>query len=276
MKTVRDAAITWVSGLEYCSFPELEVYFASLERCGFEGDRLVFTHDMEPSFRAKIEKRGFRVIDIRPEAIEWEIRDRFLAVWNFLCRNEGRYRYIMLSDSRDVLFQRNPIEYLERRYQVGEEFLLLVEEGMPHSTSEWNMNAQAACQKHVKRFRLNFSNWPVVNSGVEIGTQRRIKDFAFLLWSTTLLPAEPVFEQAMLNYLAGYLRSDSDYTFINPTSCPLVATGEVIKLGQLQPPPTFENGMWGNPALGESYYIVHQWERTPHGLSIARSYGVTP
>ncbi|MCB9030029.1 MAG: hypothetical protein H6619_03185 [Deltaproteobacteria bacterium] len=268
----RDATITWASGEGFFNQPGFEVYIQSILRSGFEGDKLIFTTDIPEKWRERLNQLGFNIVTVNPQIIEVVVRDRFLAYWMYLAENAERYRYIIATDARDVIFQRNPIPYLSAKFLPHSDFVLLTSEGMKHCESDWNMRDQYGCQKNVKRFVKDYRNWPVINGGIQLGTAKQLKDFFFTLWSATLMTNGECTDQGVLNYILSFLEKDPNIFIDNPAKSVLCATGEVIKNKLMDPMPLFENHQVINSNTMETYILYHQWDRTSHAEELQKHY----
>ena len=172
---------------------------------------------------------------------------------------------MILSDSKDVYFQKNPLEAIHQ-----DPFLFLFSEGFQHRQSEWNINDQIKAQVRLRDFSKNCLDWPVVNSGFIIGTFQEVKQLAFLIWSCTLMNGGNCTDQAILNYLVQYLKDDPVYKIHEPTNNLLVATGEAVSQKLMQPDPYFQEGKLYCSLVNKPYFVFHQWDRTIYKNDILR------
>jgi len=115
---MTDATIGVIRGM---SWPDLRPYAVSLSRCGFIGDKLIFVENVSPEVRSNLGLLGFTVIEVQTPP--WEGNDRLLPEYwsygyhrfgNVLRSLAGRsFRYLIWTDTRDVVFQTNPSTWLE-------------------------------------------------------------------------------------------------------------------------------------------------------------------
>lgn len=178
-----------------------------------------------------------------------------------MLENKSSYEYCVITDSKDVVFQSDPLPVPSK--------VVLVDEGMMHSQSGWNMIDQFEAQANVREFRTDYSKQPVLNGGVVLGTTEGVKNYLFLLWSNTLRAIGRCTDQGVLNYLYADLQHDSDYLVVDPNSSSVCLTGEAVKEGFVTP--IFKNGIFFHKS-GEAYAIVHQWERTIHKAEVLAHY----
>jgi hypothetical protein len=264
-----DAVLTWASGKDFCKLPSLKVFVNSLNSCGFNGDKLVFTHDMEIEFREYLEDRGFKVIDVLPSEVNLVVRDRFLAWHRHLCKVS--YRYVMLMDFKDVCFQRNPIEYLAKSQQTG---LWFVSEGKLHEDCDWNSKDQAVLQNYSlkpKNFVVPdtvWKKWDVICGGTILGLADSVKNLILSVWSMNV--GTHCTDQAVLNYIYHtFYHLENNVAVADPQFCPLVVTADLPS----KPSPTYSHGRIYHSLLDEQYYVWHQWDRTPYARWILELFG---
>ena len=274
-RTYHDAvSLTYLSGDKFFEQDLVNVYLESLSTY-FPGDKIIFTHDLNIPNREKLEEMDFRVIDTYPENVLCVVLDRWYPVWQFFCNEGKNYKYGIITDAKDVVFQDNPIDFLKTIDK--EEFLLLHYEGMSHGESEWNMMDQGKIQNNLRR-QVPYKKAPVFNGGSQAGTPGRLRELAFLIWSGMYLylrkPGLEEFasDQAFLNYLSFEMLKDPSVVVADPGKDWYGATGEPIKKGIANHPVEFKDGKIINPELGRPYALVHQWERTAYAEEILKSY----
>jgi len=111
-------------------FAELEPFLASLRHSGFPGEVCIFVSDVMPEtvqqlqdYRVRVERPGQSA---QPRMTH--LSSRFFTYLDFLARHGGNYRYVMLTDLRDVVFQSNPfagtlpadIVFAQERCRLGD------------------------------------------------------------------------------------------------------------------------------------------------------------
>lgn len=256
---MTDAVFTFINGAEYCKSADLQVYIKSLLECGFKGDKVIFTSEMPIEFRCDLVEKGFIISEFPKEEIYWLYRDRHLAYYNW---NSGHdYRFIIQTDSRDTLFQKNPVEYLENRF--GKEpgnHVLLTSEGFVHAESPTNTSNQGHYQKGLAKHQRPFANWPVINGGTVAGTGKRILYYDLAIWFAGLGRVARDGDQAITNYARYYFQRDESVSVADPKESTWCITGEGLNVKKYTPLPI------------DAYYLFHQWDRTSYADSIRRKY----
>lgn len=262
-----DLAITYMSDETkgFCGSPMVMVYANSL-RDNFIGKRVILTHRMAEKQEAIFVAMGFEVFRI-PAPEDHIFFHRWKAVHDYLC--EGDYGHVLMTDCRDVLFQRDPMEEIGFFLGRFPEMILLSDEGVTHMESAWNFNEQQQLSSSIRTGQYEFLDWKVINAGVVAGTQSALRDFAFTMYMATLVRArEDTTDQCYLNFLY-YTRRCNFYLAADPLISRFAATGNTMKERDMP----FE---WIGGELqmdGRSFAIFHQWDRTPHRGEILTAHG---
>lgn len=104
---------------------KLKYWINSIKMSGFNGDIALILMNCDKETVKKVHDAGVIIIGFVQDA-EGNLKhqsgmpihtERFLHIHNFL--SDKIYRYVITTDVKDVIFQRNPIEYLEKN--LGEE-----------------------------------------------------------------------------------------------------------------------------------------------------------
>lgn len=111
-------------------FADLEPFLASLRHSGFSGDVCIFVSDVSRETVRQLQDHRVRVE--RPgqsaQPRMTPLSSRFFTYLDFLARHGGNYRYVMLTDLRDVVFQSDPfamalpadIVFAQERCRLGD------------------------------------------------------------------------------------------------------------------------------------------------------------
>ena len=120
---LQDMVIAVIRGMKW---PALRPYAVSLDRSGFRGTRVMFVENVDREVRENLKRLGFVVVDRLPMVPTDEERRLMPEHWiygvhridpvvTFLKYNPARY--VIWADVRDVVFQTNPVLWLERNIQ---------------------------------------------------------------------------------------------------------------------------------------------------------------
>ena len=121
------------------------VYVNSALKNSPDADIVLLTHDMPKDVRAKLIIKDVKVVDVPETEVMYIYRDRHLAFWNYLNDHGHKYKYVMVCDCKDVVFQKSPaawvpdwqsrFENIKGNTDFLNHFVILVSEGfkMPAS-----------------------------------------------------------------------------------------------------------------------------------------------
>lgn len=247
-----NAIITWASGKEFCKNPGIKVFVNSLNRCGYKGHKIVFTHDMDIDVREYFEKNNFEIIDVNPNECKWVVRDRFLA-WNKFLQ-KSNFSHVGLFDCKDVVFQADPLLVWRG--------LTLISEGKKHKDCDWNTQDQKNLRKSNYYFSTyEFKEDPVICAGTIMGDKNEISNLCASIWTSTLLSGRCT-DQAVLNFL--YKNVYSKACLSNPVLDNICLTADLPK----ESPPIIKDGLFCNALTGRPYQIYHQYDRVPENKKI--------
>lgn len=265
----------------YTDYDVLKPWVQSIKNTGFTGDTVLFAIGTTPELVKKLSEEGVLVIPIPKNDSMMIHMQRFIHIYNFLKQNEGVYRYVVSTDVRDVIFQKNPFDYLEHRvdamYTTG---IVSSSEAIKIKDEEWNR----------ENIRKNFGDYfynevcenEVCNVGVLAGRSELIKELCFYLYQFSLNRADWVCDQAAYNMLLGtklwgskaYVSRLKDAWAVNAHVTNKPDLVEKLKPYLLEEAPTMsENGQIVN-SEGNPFYIVHQYDRVPEWMEyFSKKYG---
>src|SRR4029453_17306794 len=128
-------------------FGQILPWVASLESCGFRGDKAMIVYNAAFGLVDQLVERGFLVItfdrDERSGRFSFEdsvgeqiLVSRFFHIWCLLSDRVGvGYRYVVCADVKDVVFQANPSDWLEQH--LGDKSLNVGSESVRFTDEPW-------------------------------------------------------------------------------------------------------------------------------------------
>lgn len=153
--------------------PQLWNYVESIDRCGFEGDKIMVVYEIDQPTIDYLKLKGWELYQF---SLQGHIHmKRLIDMYSVLETLGTEYRYVITTDVRDVVFQKNPSEYLENNLKSG---ILVSSENVLYIDEAWGM----------KNIREGFGELPLgryqtersCNVGVLAGEYKYIKDLLFL------------------------------------------------------------------------------------------------
>lgn len=275
-----------IAGASNYSWKDMKIWVRSLKMTGFTGDIIICATNIAKETVDKLISEGVRVEvygkdnghgsfvsdSTMPPHVE-----RMLYIWNFLDKHEIDYDYVITTDIRDVLFQKNPIDWLENNGP----FLAASGEMIKYEDEPWNN--QNLMQAFGPFFHEKFKTMPVNNVGILTGQTRMIKDLLFMIFQMSINRPIPVVDQVVYNVLLRQFPFFTKTTFTYNDDAWAVNLGtseEAVKsgagdLGAMyrnrlddyrklyigDQPKLDEEGYVVN-AEGKRFCIVHQYDRT--------------
>lgn len=183
----RDLVITASSGY---TFEQVRCWLNSLDRSGFDGERVVVVANGEPSLISELRRRQCTVVTrdelagdiLQPQDKPFADADicveRFILYWAFLkARTRANTRYVIAVDVRDVVFQLNPSDWLSRH--MGDKKCVVSSEGITYGDQPWNRaNMIETFGSHVFEYMKDRLVW---NCGTIAGELGLFRDLSLVL-----------------------------------------------------------------------------------------------
>jgi hypothetical protein len=247
-------------------YPFVEPFFESLKTTGFKGDVVIFVSEtVSKTTKRSLKKSGAILIDylssypfkhdyahafknILPDASISNYR--FVLYLQYLLANPDKYQNVMLTDIRDVIFQKNPFAETQ-----GKRINVFLEDPIQtFRTSE--LNYQWSSAANGKEVTDGILDEVVSCAGVTIGETTLILDYLDYIKKKLEFRNELpwAFDQGIHNGYVYDFKPAGMRVFKNDD-------GYVSTLGAYQPYQTNSRGEVIN-SEGKSYAVVHQYDRS--------------
>lgn len=267
----NNLALTFASGHEFFKDECFWVYIRSFFKNVFDSDLVIITHEMSEDVESTLLETGvFEVVRVPAAEASFLYRDRHLAYWKYLNSHGHKYKHVISTDSRDVVFQTNPFNWISEwksrydniqgRHDFLEHFVILAAEGFKMSQSGFACIEHFEFERDVPRPYLKEDrNRSVLNGGTFLGSSRAMQDWHFLVWITSIKTIGRCTDQATVNWLMYYLDEDDTYQISHPQRDHLCLTGEGVKEGAVEPILKTDGKLYS--PQGKLYCMIHQWDR---------------
>jgi hypothetical protein len=250
---------------------ELRVWANSLNESGFAGDRVVIATGVEAALVERLRRRGYKVVvpsdgeRLRDARGQLPILvERFFFISKFL--EASRYRFVVLTDVRDIVFQENPSAWLEANVPDGD--IVASSEGLRLRDEWWGrfMLSRAFGDEAYRAARDSES----FNAGVIAGRPEQCRRLCLEIVRLSTGRAVRNADQAAYNLVLNSRPWRSKLRPVRhdePWACQAGTVADPIQLPQFRPrlidvQPTFDGAAVRTPD-GEPYAIVHQYDRVP-------------
>jgi SAM-dependent methyltransferase len=252
----------------------------SIKQCGFGGDFAAIFYNTDDETKDNLIRAGFILYPMDPTritrgfayAFPFEVMlHRFFAYYEFLSTltDIDKYRYVIATDVRDVVFQSDPSVWLEQN--MGDKKICASCESLRYRDEPWGNASMSAGYPLLYEY---MAARPIWNAGVQAGEIKLMRDF----WLQLSLAGAAAFEaadQATYNILLS-LRPWSDTTLFtmgeDGWACQ-VGT-QALEQPALMEPAQRWDGSHSITSLGRRHAILHQYTRiTQWRECVERVYG---
>lgn len=284
------------------TWDDLKYWVNSIKQTGFTGDIAIVATNITKETIDKLTSEGVQISAYGKQTEDGGFVsdnkiaphvERFFYIWNHLQMLKDRYRYAIVTDTRDVIFQANPSPYLEETCFVRP--LIGSSEGLRYVDEPWgHKNIEETFGKYF--MRLIEGNL-ILNVGVIGGHADYVRDLMLMIFQMSINRPIPIVDQAVYNFLVAH-QPYSDALFIannkEKWAVQLGTTKYAIEAGSgdigraaMNDPAAMDlylnNYLDIQPEIkghevlnenGEKYCIVHQYDRVPSLLSeVIKHYG---
>jgi hypothetical protein len=169
---------------------KIKYWANSIDRSGFDGYKALIVYNMDKNTAQKLTEKQFMLIGCSQYDEEKGfvfvgntniMVDRFLHIQNFLAMLDKPMdvNRVIITDVRDVVFQKNPTEWLDKNYLKSFD-IVVGSENMTYDNEPWGKNnlAKSFGEYFLERKREH----PIYCAGVIAGDLDSIKDFCLNLW----------------------------------------------------------------------------------------------
>jgi hypothetical protein len=286
-------------------FYQIKPWINSINQCGFQGDKMLICYNIDFDTVNEIEKNGFSAITFnkdnrkkkwyyirenkfnilinrffhlekilnkihyKPQNKFNVVVDRFYHIWMILNKIKTDYRYIITTDVKDVIFQKDPSIWLENN--LGDKKIIASCESLKYKDEEWGYN------NILNSFGLilshHISNNLIFNCGVLAGEFYNMLDLFLNIYlicngMNQYIQGGGGPDQAALNIIL------SMEPFKNITKITMSEEGWAAQLGTTGPHVEQKLGKYlveNTPiynqevktSTGIPFVIVHQYDRIP-------------
>ena len=223
----------------------LKNYIQSIERCGFQGDKIMIVYDIDSDTVDYLKSYGW---ELYKSQLNGHIHmHRLISIYITLKELNRDYRYLITTDVRDVVFQKNPSLYLEENLKKD---ILVSSENVLYKDESWGTKniLEGYNPLLLDRYKEEVS----CNVGVLAGKYESIRDLL------------------LLNYLLSQSGNTQHYT--DQSSFNFIIHNKLVKdniqIEGLETNWALQIGTLDNPKLigqqtfkVDDYFIVHQYDR---------------
>lgn len=292
-----------IGGASNYGWNELKYWVNSIQRSGFTGDIVLVATNITKETIDKLVEKGVKLSIYGKQDENGNFTahsngaphvERFFYIWNFLRELGDDYDYVITTDTRDVVFQYNPTEWIDENISGGYDGLIASSEGLKYEDEPWgNNNLKEAFGPF---FHNIYKNTLIHNVGTIAGEMAYVRDLMFMIFQMSINRPIPIVDQAVYNVLLQKKPLKEYVKFTtneNAWAIQLGTTAEAVKSGfgdigmsvaqnpsnmilyqakyQDEQPIFNEDGFVANQR-GDKFVIVHQYDRTSWKQKIMEKY----
>lgn len=256
----------------------LEIFVNSIKQSGFSGKKIavIFTSDIKTL--DYLESQGFTLDLYGCKPVEWGVTyqgeeinslkenvfsDRFYRYWKLL-REVDPSCYSIVTDCRDVVFQRNPASWLDRHLLNTNLEIVVSAENMMYKDEEWNKTNMI---NNFPEFSESVMEKIILNAGVIAGKNSALADLFSSIYLTALAgrkqrsPKLTSTDQSAYNLImqSSIWKERALFSDIKGNWAAQMGTIAAYPSEINFPPSIVKNSLVN--IYGEEYYIVHQYDR---------------
>jgi hypothetical protein len=181
----------------------------------------------------------------------------YYILYKWLNENIDSYKYVMHSDLRDVVIQKDPFVFFESNPEINMFYSL---EGMKIIENECNLWWSQSLRKVLRFHNTPYEDEFVINGGIFGGKIEHVINHCLMMYSNTnRLTQFNIVDQQFLGYLSQFLKQNPKNMLCHPYKDTFACTGEAIKRDNVE---VYFDGKYVTNKEGEPYCIFHQWDRT--------------
>lgn len=284
-----------IGGASNYSWNELKYWINSIIKSGFNGDVILVATNISKETIDILTTKGIKLSLYGQKQEDGSFKshsngaphiERFFYMWNTLnMLDEKQYRYVITTDTRDVVFQSNPVNWLEKN--LNQYKIVCASEGLLYKDEPWGNNN--LLETFGPYFHNILKEELIYNVGTIAGEHSYIRDLMLMIFQLGINRPIPIVDQAVFNFIIQQ-KPYKDIILKTPND-----SGWACQLGTTIHAVESENGdigfkMGNNPtnkimysttyvdsqpiigtdgyvtnALGDiPFTITHQYDRIPH------------
>jgi hypothetical protein len=235
---------------------DIKPYVESIDKSGYDGGKVMLVYDVPTETIEYLKSKGWDLYS--GELHQHIILQRFIDSYKLLENYEDET--VIWTDVKDVVFQRNPIEWINTH--MGSE-LMAFSECVHFKDDSWavvNAGTSYPMEWEWLQHKISYC------AGTIVGKGYALKDLFIEIyrWSLTTSNTGQLSDQAAYNVLINLNHFKENVQFVEQEAGFVTQLGTVwVKRNELpitEPTPIYKDGKFYNQN-GEEFVIVHQYDR---------------
>jgi hypothetical protein len=195
-----------IGGASNYSWDQLKYWVNSIKKSGFTGDVVLVGTNLKKDTIDKLTDSGIQLSlygkktengDVIAEQNGAPHVERFFYIWNTMNSLKDQYRFAITTDTRDVIFQKNPSPWLEETLIMHS--MVCSSEGLRYKNEPWGNNN--LLQTFGPFFHDKMKDNYIYNVGTIAGEFKLIQGLMLLIFQMSINRPVHVVDQAVFNFL---------------------------------------------------------------------------
>jgi hypothetical protein len=239
---------------------DIKPYVESIEKSGFNGEKVMLIYEVSTEVIEYLTKKGWILFQSQLE--EHIILQRFRDMYVIL--NQYKTDWIIWTDVKDVIFQKDPIGWIEDNSSFTK--LFAFSECVKLKDDPWAVVNTGS--SFPMEWQLGLSDKISYCAGTIVGDLESMRDLFIQIyrWSKTTANPGQLSDQAAFNVLLNLEQFRTSTQLVNQEKGFVTQLGTVWckkdELPILEPTPIYKDGKFYNQN-GDEFVIVHQYDRDP-------------
>lgn len=253
----------------------LKFWANSLDKTSYDGDKCVVLGNVSETTVKEFQDRGWKVICLGNYASGYynfklpphlTIHLARFDILSNLLNSTTDYEYVIHTDTKDVVFQNNPSEFV--RNNIKNKKIMCSSESMRYGDEPWG------AQNMIDTFGINYfnahKNDEIFNVGVLAGELKYFTALCDLIFQIGVGRQTPIVDQSTFNYIINSTPWKDYLSFMKSEDGFCANVGTTIDPSKisnflpflLEKQPIFEKGIC-KTSNGIAHCILHQYDRVP-------------
>jgi len=259
---------------------KIRYWVNSIDHCGFTGDKVMVIYNSDIETVKKLAEKKFQLFafnqDPNTGTLFYPNRfvivvQRFADLYRFFSTMDlDKYRYLIHTDVKDVVFQTNPSDWLTAN--MGDAKILASCESLKYCDEPWG-NENIANSFPMVYDKLK--DQPIWNCGVQAGVPEIMRDLWLVIYNMCTGNQVLNPDQAAYNVLLNHepYKSITKFTMSEDGwACQAGTTVDPLKIANfapnlLEPQPTWVDG-YACTSKGVRHAVLHQYDRIPEWKTV--------
>ena len=260
---------------------KIKYWINSVNQSGFKGKKVMILMNCDIETATKVLKAGFEVISFGTDAMgnlthqsPFMVHvERFLHIYNYL--KDNKFRYVITTDVKDVIFQKDPTIQLDEMLSGTEKDLVFSSESILYKNEPWgDNNLMETFGPYIHGI---FKENEIYNVGVLAGRGDAMRDLALNIFLACVGKPIKICDQSTFNVMISmnpYLKTSLYAKSEDGWACQLGTTVDPSKINEfkqflLERSPKMKNDKVVTANYRQQEFsIVHQYDRVPEWRKI--------